>query len=427
MNSEKIVLVSPNMSVDIDFTDKSVSRFIPEGLLYLSTPLIEAGYNVKICDLAKDKLDGFEADVFGITGLPNQFFQIKETIGIIRRNQPGAKIILGGPFVSCAIEWIRDLLDFDLAVIGEAESVIASAVREALKCRGDKKIMKADHPLETADFHRPTFDLVELKWYLSGRHRVLNYSLPYPTVNNVMFSRGCPRSCNFCRQPFGKKVRPLPRGITSFVIRSYAQAGAKSVRFQDDNWQYLGRESRQHVLETLSECGLKTAFNSRVDDFSDEFLKEIFPFGIVKQISFGVESLSPKSLKTMNKGTSVEQIKRAIGLCRDYGIDPIFFIMVGAPGETADSIDTTLRLIEDEKVFTLFTWFLPIPSTSYWDDFLKSHSVIEALKMFDGWDIRQTAANKVFNKITEVPDDRLLGYYSHLKTLQNRFSQGGIK
>jgi radical SAM superfamily enzyme YgiQ (UPF0313 family) len=421
MKERRIVLVSLNMSVDIDFVDKTVSRFIPEGLLYLATPLIAAGFDVRICDLAKDKLEGFKADVFGITGLPNQFLQMKKAIESIRRDHPKAKIILGGPLVSCAIEWIQNLLDFDLAIVGEGEAVIVSAVYEVLHGAISKKIVRADHLLEGRDFFRPSLELIDLKWYLNGRHRIMNFSLPRSTINNLMLSRGCPKSCNFCRQPFGKKVRVLPKEIVDFILESYARVGARSIRFQDDNWQYLSAQTRRDVLSVLSKFGLQVAFNSRVDDFSDEFAKEISAYGVVKQISFGVESLSQKGLNDMRKGTSVEQIKRAVRLCQDHGIEPLFFIMVGAPGETEESIATTLELIESEMVFALFTWFLPIPSTMYWDDFLKHHSAVKALSMFEGWDFRQNENDRPYN-ITQVPDGRLLEYYSGLKTLQERFS-----
>jgi len=423
-NSKTIVIISPNMIVDIDYTTKSTSRFVPEGLLYLATPLLVAGYDVRICDMAKDDLNSFEADVFGITGLPNQFNQIKEAIGIIRRNQPDAKIILGGPFVACAIDWFTDLLDFDLAIFGEAESIIASAVNEALKVSG-KKIIKAEPLTAITDLYRPAFELIDLEWYLNGWHRIFNYPLARPTINNLMISRGCPKSCNFCRQPFGKKIKLLPHDNIDFILESYAKAGAKSIRFQDDNWQYLPTETRRHVLKKLADLGLQTAFNSRVDDFSSEFLKEVTQHNVIKQISFGVESISQKSLKAMNKGTSADQIRRVIDLCRNYNIEPAFFIMVGAPGETKNSIDTIIRLIENEKVFPLFTFFLPIPSTMYWHDFLKHHSVADAFSMFDGWDKNQIAEKKIYYNITNASDTELIDYYSQLKKLQDKFKKKG--
>jgi radical SAM superfamily enzyme YgiQ (UPF0313 family) len=151
-----------------------------------------------------------------------------------------------------------------------------------------------------------------------------------------MFSRGCPKSCNFCRQPFGKKIKITDYFVINFILGSYAMAGAKSIRFQDDNWQYLPTDTKLNILKRMADLGLQAAFNSRVDDCSDEFLKEVSQYGVIKQISFGVESLSQKSLKVMQKGTSVEQIRRVVSLCRKYDIEQAFFIMVGTPNETKE-------------------------------------------------------------------------------------------
>jgi len=422
MKDEKIVLISCNMFVDIDHTSKSNSRFVPAGLLYLATPLLAAGFDVEICDLAKgDNLSQYIADVYGITGLPNQYIQMQEVIQEIRRNQPHAKIILGGPFISCSLEWLQDLLDFDFAVVGEGESVIVSAVTGVLDGVGGKMVIRGEHLLETGEFCRPALELIDIQWYLNGQRRPINYSLSYPTINNIIISRGCPRSCNFCRQPFGKRIRVLPDENISFILESYAIAGAKSVRFQDDNWQYLGSKTINYILQKLADLGLQAAFNSRVDDLDDKFLEDISSYKVIKQICFGVESLSQRSLDVMKKGISVEEIKRVIGLCRKYNIDPAFFIMVGTPSETSFSIETTIDLIEAEKVFPQCTFLLPIPGTIYWDDFLKHHSAIEAFSMSDGWDMRQSEAQKIFYNISDVSDSELLAYYSRLRKLQGNF------
>ena len=136
---KNIILISPNMMVDIDYVGKDKSRFIPEGLLYLCTALMKEGYNVKICDMAKDDLDCSGADIFGITGLPNQFPQIRDTIALIRTMRPKAKIILGGPFMTCASLWLENLLDYDIAVKGEGERQIVSSVRAVLSTNKEKR------------------------------------------------------------------------------------------------------------------------------------------------------------------------------------------------------------------------------------------------------------------------------------------------
>ncbi|MFZ2193799.1 MAG: radical SAM protein [Candidatus Moraniibacteriota bacterium] len=419
---KKIVLVSLNMNIDIDsYTTKSITRFIPEGLLYLATPLLKAGYDVRICDMAKEKNLDFDADIFGITGLPNQLAQMKKITGGIRKNNPKAKIALGGPFISCAIKWLKDLLDFDVAIIGEAENAIVPILENLSKNSTTKKIVFANTFPKVTDFFQPALDLIELPWYLNGQHRIFNYSLPAPTINNLMLSRGCPNSCNFCCQPFGKKVRPLSHEHINFILESYAKAGAKSIRFQDDNWQYLQPKMTRYVLEKLSELGLQVAINSRVDDLTDDFMKNISRYEAIKQISFGVESLSQTSLRTTRKGTSVKQIKRVIKLCRQHNIEPSFFIIIGLPGENKSSIQAMTQLIKEERIFPQFYFLLPIPGTIYWDIFLEKYPAEKAFELFDNWDIKQGIGKKLFFNITDLSDHALQDYYSELKKIQKSF------
>lgn len=419
---KKIVLVSLNMNIDIDsYTNKSVTRFIPEGLLYLATPLLQAGYNVRICDMAKEKNLDFDADIFGITGLPNQFAQMKKITSDIRKNNPKAKVVLGGPFISCAIKWLKDLLDFDVAIIGEAENAIIPTFEDLSKNNFPKKIVFANTFPKVTNFFQPALDLIELPWYLNGQHRIFNYSLPAPAINNLMLSRGCPNSCNFCRQPFGKKVRPLSHENIDFILESYAKAGAKSIRFQDDNWQYLQPKMTRHVLGKLSGLGLQVAINSRVDDLTNNFMKDISQYRVIKQISFGVESLSQSSLKSARKGTSIKQIENVIKICRQHNIEPSFFIIIGMPGENKSSMKAMTQLIKEENIFPQFYFLLPIPGTIYWDIFLEKHPVKKALELFDNWDIKQGIGKKLFFNITDLSDKALQDYYSELKKIQKTF------
>lgn len=72
-------------------------------------------------------------------------------------------------------------------------------------------------------------------------------------------------------------------------------------------------------------------------------------------------------------------------------------------------------------MFPQLTFLLPIPSTIYWDDFIKRHSVSEAFKMLDSWETKQIAEQRIFYNITDVSDNELLDYYSRLKKMQDKF------
>jgi radical SAM superfamily enzyme YgiQ (UPF0313 family) len=64
-------------------------------------------------------------------------------------------------------------------------------------------------------------------------------------------------------------------------------------------------------------------------------------------VSFGIESGSPRILKKMNKGQTVEQIKTGLENAHSAGLKIRIFLIVGFPGESDETIEETLDLIKE--------------------------------------------------------------------------------
>jgi radical SAM superfamily enzyme YgiQ (UPF0313 family) len=86
--------------------------------------------------------------------------------------------------------------------------------------------------------------------------------------------------------------------------------------------------------------------NARVDSVSQRILRLMKKAGCM-MICYGVESGSPRILKTINKRITVEQVKRAFGLTHEIGIKCQATIMVGNPGEDAGTIRQTDELLKE--------------------------------------------------------------------------------
>lgn len=59
----------------------------------------------------------------------------------------------------------------------------------------------------------------------------------------------------------------------------------------------------------------------------------------------GVESFSESVLKKNSKHINLDQILSAISWCKEVGIQPQQFIMIGAPGETVNSLNHTFSYL----------------------------------------------------------------------------------
>jgi radical SAM superfamily enzyme YgiQ (UPF0313 family) len=101
----------------------------------------------------------------------------------------------------------------------------------------------------------------------------------------------------------------------------------------------------------------------------DEELIRLLKEAGCRRIAFGAESGSQKVLDAMNKGTRVEQIHETAKLCRRFGIETYFYIMLGYPGEEWPDIVKTVELLRQTRP-TMFssTIAYPLPGTEFYEE-----------------------------------------------------------
>ena len=72
-------------------------------------------------------------------------------------------------------------------------------------------------------------------------------------------------------------------------------------------------------------------------------------------IAIGMESVDPAVLKNIRKNVSAEQIRDAVSMIKNHGMDTIVFCVVGFPGETRESTEKTTSFLT-----TLDTTFITL-------------------------------------------------------------------
>jgi radical SAM superfamily enzyme YgiQ (UPF0313 family) len=120
------------------------------------------------------------------------------------------------------------------------------------------------------------------------------------------------------------------------------------------------------MIETgLSDVPWQCATRSDLVNF--RMLKMMRRAGCVR-IFFGFESGNQRILDILKKGTSVEQNKKVIKLCKKVGIKIYGSFIIGNPTETLEEIEATERFIEENDIDGVGVSIgIPYPGTKFYE------------------------------------------------------------
>ena len=242
-------------------------------------------------------------------------------------------------------------------------------------------------------------------------------SLPIPakhfTYPHVSSSRGCAWNCSFCGSPefWGRKIRW--RSPEKFVeeLEMLFRKGVSFFYFSDDTFT-LDPKRVIEICKRIIEKNLRIAWYaiSRVDQVDEEMLYWMRRAGCI-QISYGVESGSEKIRKALGKPVKTEQIKRAFALTTRYGILSRAYFIYGAPGETWETIQETIDLMEDIKPLSAIFYILDVfPGTKLYSELKKRHGITE-----DVW-LKEIEGIMYFETDSTMNDELILAFGKKLRT-----------
>jgi radical SAM superfamily enzyme YgiQ (UPF0313 family) len=222
-------------------------------------------------------------------------------------------------------------------------------------------------PMDLDDLPFPARDLLDSKRYI--------WPETGDIMTTVLTSQGCPYECIFCAVVPVKHA--LSRSADSRVVRfRSAQSivgelrecietfGIRHFLFHADTFT-LRRQWVVELCQAILDAGLSIewAANSRVDTIDEERLGWMRRAGC-RIVGFGVETGNDEHLRLMGKYATADNARRAIRLCREYGIKSHAFFVLGFPWDTEESIrDTVEFALELNPDFFDFNLVYPIPGT----------------------------------------------------------------
>lgn len=213
----------------------------------------------------------------------------------------------------------------------------------------------------------PAWDLVDIDAYRKVWLSRWNYfSL------NVATTRGCPYKCNWCAKPIYGNAYNMrsPEHVVNELIYLKEKYSYDHIWFCDDIFG-LRRNWVIEFAELVKKEGLQLRYKiqSRADLLVQEKYVEALAASGCESVWIGAESGSQKILDAMDKGTTIEQIKEANRLLKQYGIKPAFFLQFGYPGETMQDIQNTIKLLTEclpDDMGASVSY--PLPGTAFYEN-----------------------------------------------------------
>lgn len=335
----------------------------PLGIMYLSSYLKANGIKVDIFDLAvnSELEDGY--DIYAITSTTPQYHAAKHILDILKIVNPNSRFVIGGSHASSFKEQCHND-GFECVIIGEGEKALLSIAKfhEAHGKHNSKLsgILKCAHIEDINGIPFPDRTFKGFEQY--------NYQLNGHKATTMITSRGCPFDCYFCCNTWGNKVRlRSASNIISEVEVIKKCYGIDAIQFYDDTFT-VSRKRVLDICKGLKELGITWRCFVHANTVNRQLLKAMKDSGCV-EVGMGVESGSDKILQVVNKQISLNRAIEVCEMCHEIGIRIKTFLMIGLPGESRETVDSTIKFLElarpDDFDITIYT---PFPNTRIWDE-----------------------------------------------------------
>ena len=340
----------------------------PLGLAVIAAILEQAGYVVRVLDCPTEGYGFSDLEailrtssppVIGITSTTFTRFDAIQSAQVVRKTLPEATIVLGGVHASfTAHDTLDHISAIDVVCRGEGEETVLDIMQAVLKGGEFTQIQGVSYRKDDRVFHNPDRPFIQdldslpvLAYHLLPMDKY-GQKMPFLDVPAalVMTSRGCPGTCAFCstRAMWGSRIRSRSAtAILDEIEFLFEEYGAQGVWLFDDTFTF----KRAHVeafVQEIHRRHLKFPWycEVRVDTVDYDVLKLMRDAGCY-YISFGIETATPRLLKKIAKGITIEQVERVINWANQLGIYVKAFFMLGLPEETYSEALSTIKYMTE--------------------------------------------------------------------------------
>ncbi len=401
----KCALIHPAWLAEEIFSVKTVASQInywqPLGILYVGASILKAGHEVKFFNGAfmshKELLccvKEFKPDFAGIYATTFGWQKAKKTADAIKQLDKKIFTCVGGPYPIALQEQClnKQSAGIDAVITGEAEQTMVELLARLQRGREFDGVQGLVFRRGTDVIKNPSRPLIEdldvlpfpARELLGNIHQYIPPPATYrrKPVTTLITSRGCNRRCIFCFQ-IDKERKSGQRGIRFRSVENVLQEielclrqGYREIKFIDDTFAADYDRAMQICREIKKRRLDFTWFASACINQVDKPLLTAMKDSGCWSILFGADSGVQKTLNSLRKATTLEQIRRDVRAAKEVGLKVSTPFIFGAPGETfADGLKTIEFAIELDADLANFHALTPFPGTYLYDNLEKFGSV----------------------------------------------------
>jgi hypothetical protein len=345
---------------------------IPFGLCCVASAAEAAGHEVRVLDLCfsrrpalviAESVARFRPDAVGVSvrnidnsaGF-NTLFLLDgvrdEVIAPLKRVFAGP-IVIGGPAVGINAAEMLDFFGLEYAIRGDGEASFVEFLRRfsggesleelgGLVVRRGGRIVQDSPPLCVEDLDSLPGAMPQ-RWIGLKPYRRCGSPL------QVQTKRGCVLGCTYCTYSRieGRAWRlRSPTRVADEIETLIRETGIRDIEFTDSTFN-LPLDHCKAVLREVVSRGVRANFRTMGlnPGAVDEELGDLLKAAGFKEVDLGAEAGCDAALRSLGKNFRKESLLRAGRLLRDRGIPVTWYLLVGAPVETRDSLAETFATI----------------------------------------------------------------------------------
>lgn len=356
------------MKVLLVNTNRMKPAIAPIGLDYLSDAITDAGHEAGLLDLCfSEDIDSdiaagiraFEPDLVGITirNTDDCYFSggafflpgIKAMVDMIRRHTD-APVVIGGVGFSVAPEAVTELMGAEYGIPGSGEGSFVRLLG-ALEGQGGLEDVPGLIHTQDGSVRRNPGDLYGVGVDTSRRRQLPDNRRYFREGGQIGFEtkRGCNMNCIYCAEPAarGRRVHLRQPEMVVQELNTLLSQGIDHFHTCDCEFNIPGDHAKD-VCRAIADAGLGSRIRwyayCSIVPFDDEMARLMRAAGCAG-IDFGADSGSDHMLISLGRDFGSDDLRRTAELCHRHGIAFMYDLLVGAPGDTRETIRETIDLM----------------------------------------------------------------------------------